>query len=564
MKKLSNLSSRYLNWWLNDFPPLHGSLRFLVYTGLFYLAFSGHIDKAPLDGINRYTVNDPKLFVSYGLIKFLDIQYIAPEYMRIVMVVTTIAWFFAAIGLMTRFSMIVTALGVFFLHGMFLGSNALNHNWFLPMYAFIALSFSRTNDRWSVDYYLRKLWKKKNGVVSPKNVTIVDTGFARKLFLVFTAGFYFASGVTKVVTPDLAWHDGHTVHYFAQLRDSHPLLLTHLFANNLWLCHISSGISLILEVGAIATLLLRQARYIIVPGLVLMHLAIAYTLGPAYWTNIICLMLLINWGATIRTLKAWIGRALPKVQFEPFLPRCNQPAYPKQKISKLYQYPGAVPGVVGGTFLILLMLTVAGGQIFWWPLTNVYMYSSYFSTSLDIRANYPRIDYYKPETAQTIARNFLDSNPNIEATEYFAFLIALRLSGENEEPMYLYNRLGVRSWKQWVLTVARPVLIKDLAAKPLGNIEFDSQHQEYPAQQFLLDYASILPKYIPKEIWQKYQRVELVYPLIAQSASSQLKAEKTLPAEVWQKYQALELVNMPNLRLVPIASVLLKDINHGV
>ncbi len=57
--------------------------------------------------------------------------------------------------------MIVTLIGVFFLHGMFLGSNTFNHNWFLTMYAFIVLCFARTNDAWSVDYHLSKIRRRR-------------------------------------------------------------------------------------------------------------------------------------------------------------------------------------------------------------------------------------------------------------------------------------------------------------------------------------------------------------------------------------------------------------------
>lgn len=555
LKKFSYLSNSYINWWLNDLPPLHGVLRFIVYGVLLYLH--------PFYGLSRYVATDPELFVPYGLLHVLHIPYISPEYINILVKITQVAWLFAAIGLATRFSMIFTALGFAFVHGMFMGSNTLNHGWYLPMYALIALCFARTNDCWSLDYYLSKLWRKKGRVIPERNVTLADTGFARKLFLIITAGFYFASGAAKLLTSGSAWHDGHTLQYFSQIKLAKEMPLTPFLADNLWLCDISSSATLILELGVIAALFSSKARHIIILGLVLMHLGIYYTFKIPYFTNVVCLALLINWGGIVKTIEALINRFLKMFKLKLTLPRYQQSTYLKKPIDRLYQSANTLLGVVGGTILMFLMLTVAIWQIVWWPFTNVYMFSTYFSLPLDIRANYPRVDYYKPATAQNIAKELLDSNSHTrETAEYFFNRIALRLTGENKKPMYLYNDLGVYNWKQYVLTLVRPVLIEDFATKPLGHIEFDPAHPEYPAQKFLSDYVSVLKKYIPEEIKQKYQYVELVYPLM--DSSVQVSEAETALQYTQLEYpniQKLELVNLPELKFIPIASVSIKAIN---
>lgn len=168
---------------------MHGLLRFVFYGGLFLLARDYGL--SPFHGITWYEMTSPEMFRSYGLMALLGIPYLAPETLRLVIVATQVAWVLAAIGLFSRASAVATALGVTFLHGMFLGSNALNHNWFLPTYALIALCFTRTTDPWSVDYHLQKWW---TGRPPGPEGSPADTGLARKAVLLLAVGFYFAAG----------------------------------------------------------------------------------------------------------------------------------------------------------------------------------------------------------------------------------------------------------------------------------------------------------------------------------------------------------------------------------
>ena len=350
------------------------------------------------------------------------------------------------------------------------------------------------------------------------------------------------------------WHDGHTVQFFTQLLDNGKLPLTHLFATHLWLSDLSASVSLLVEVGAIAMVFSRRSRLILIPGLVMMHTGIKFSMGPDYSANVICLMLLVNWGALFRTVgssvKNWPRRI--KVGRSQLLSRKNQASL-QISDSAIHRKPSVLSAVVGGSVVGVLMVVIALQQIFWWPFTNVYMYSSYFSVPQDIRADYPRGDYYQADAVQAIAQSYLSTTTNIEATEYFSFRIALRLVGDNEDPLYLYDNLGVHDWKQWILTLARPALVADLAAKPAGRIEFDPTDSDYPAQQFLSDYAPVLQKYVPPETWQKYQRVEIVYPLM--QVATQVSTSPPLPDSVLSKYKRKELADLSNVRLVPIASV---------
>lgn len=549
--RLERVKNNYINWWLYSYPPLHGLLRFLVYFSLLLSAVL-QSNKSPMRGIWYYETTDPALFKTYGLMKLLQIPYIAPEYLRMMIMVVIVAWFCAAIGLFTRLASIITAVGVFFLHGMFFNSNAFNHNWFLPMYAFIALCFARSSDCWSVDYYLNKLKKQHRP-------TLADTGFARQLLLVLAVGFYFAAGVSKLDNAGLAWANGRVIQYFAENQGVFPL--GTLLANSLWLSAVSAVISLGLELGAIAALFSQKARLIIVLGWIAMHVGIRYTLGPRYIQNVIICLILIDWGAATAIVKRGLRTLRKKLVANKF---SNPLRFRRSRSASKQAYvKGTLPAVTFGTCIAILMGTIALRQIFWWPFTTVYMYSNYYSKIEDIRAKRPRLDYYQPAKVQQIAKEFYNTSPSIEATQYLAFRVCLRLVANNKQPLYLFDAtesysVGVPEWKQFILTIIRPVLIADFAAKPPNQIEFDPDRPQDPAQKFLTEYTPILRHHVAPEIWQQYDRVELVYPIV--ESDKKIGDRDPIPAAVWQHYRdGDEFVAIPEARFVAIASVSIMD-----
>jgi hypothetical protein len=486
-----DLRRRYLDWWLYDLPPMHGLLRFAVYAGLLLIARDYFV--SPVLGVHLYEQTAPELHRTYGLLNLLGISYIAPDALRVVIKVVQVAWVFAAIGLFSRVSAVVTAAGAAFLHGMFLSPNALNHNWFVAIYALIALCFTRTTDGWSVDYHLKKWW---TGSPPTPDGRLADTGLARKAFLVMVVGFYFSAGMSKLAMSGLAWADGHTIAYFAMERTGGMRSLAKVLADNLWLCQLLAIGTLTLELGAPAALFSRKARYALMLGWACMHIGIRYAMGPRYWENILCFALLIDWGAAARTVRERLG--LPVFAGE-------RPAVPGRR---------AVIGVSAASLLLPLMLTVATFRVFWWPLTNVYMYCSYFSHAHDLRSGRPTADFHEAASAQDIARGYRESRPPIEATEHFSFLAGLRLTAAGKEPLYLESEVPGVAWhKQWILTVVRPVMIEDLAVKPAGRIEFDPDRPDYPAQRLMLEYLPVFRRLADPELLQDYERLELTYPL---------------------------------------------------
>jgi len=487
---------RYLEWWLYDLPPMSGLLRFTFYAGLFLLALDSPL--SPLRMIAYYEATSPELFRSYGLIDLLGIPYIDPVIIRSIIFATAVAWVLAAIGFLSRWSATATAIGVTFLNGLFFGITPFNHSWILPTFALLALCFVRTNDRWSVDYHLRK-WRQ--GTPQEFKGSLAETGLARKAFLVTAVGFYFAAGMTKMFEAGPRWADGHTIEYFAAERQA-LVPLGKFLAGNLWLCALLAVGSLTVELGAPAALFSRKARYPLIAGWTSLHLGIWLTVGPRYFENILCFALLIDWGAARRGVRERVRlRRLLKI------PSPRPPDAPP------IAYRRAWRGVAAAGLLLPLVAAVALGQLFWWPLTHVYMYSPYFSNSHEIRANHPRGNYHNAAAAQRIAREFLETRAPNETTEYFAFLTQLRLVGEGSEPLYLSSAPGIPTRKQWILTVVMPVLIEDFAAKPPGLVEHDPDGPAFPAQRLLLDYLPVFREHADPGVVGQYERLELTYPL---------------------------------------------------
>ena len=479
---------------VSDLPPVSGRLRLVFYTGLLLLAFRD--EKSPIRGYADYSRVDPELFRVYGLMDWLGVPYLSPSTVLVIIAALILCWIAAAIGLFTRLSMIATALLFVFLHGLFLGSNAFNHNWFVPMYAVVAMAFASPSREWSVDGWLYC----GDGHVAETSAGAGRSGLARWAFLVLVVGFYFAAGVGKLQTSGFAWADGHTIGYFAGERGD-LTLFGDLVASQPMLSQMAAILALSFELGAVLALLSPTYRYVMLAGWTAMHLGINLVMGPDYWENVWCFILLVNWGTAGATLREVVDVERLGVSpdwFRSSTPVTNAPSR----------------WTVGLTSCLFpLVATVAFVPLFWWPLTNTYMYCSYFSREYGIRGDHALAVYRDPHQVQHLARSYLREPPPIEAMEYFAYRAALRVSRNDGSVEHIHAPPGTADRKQFLLTVARPVLVRDLASKPDGRLEFDPRSQRLPAQRFLEDYVQVFRRHTAVDEWLEGDRLELTYLL---------------------------------------------------
>lgn len=496
-----NVLQRVEQWWFAGLPPLSGPMRLMFYGGT--LAMALWKNKSPITSIRNYRATDPDYVRFHGIFDFIGVEYIPQELLLGAAGVLMITWFFAAIGLFTRISMMMTAILAAFLHGAFLGVNVFNHNWFVAVYALAALAIMRPDDRWSIDgWWRRRRSRSKDGdghATASRRATIADTGFGRQVLLVCVIGFYFGAGMTKLYVSGWQWMDGSTIAYFGE---EHNRPVGQFMASLPWLCRMLAIFTLILELGGIFAPFSRWWKRIWLFGLAMMHIGIWISVGPRYVENIMCFALLIDWGRMRRDLPVWMGRF-----FNGIIQSTN--ATSTLSLESLPAMRRRL-AVIGGTLVTGLMLSVGIGQIFWWPLTNVYMYCGYFSHEKAIRGNFPLADFEDPAKVQQIARHAIEQGWPREATEYLAFRVQLRFVGDGLEPRYKGEPLGLTGRKQWILSLVHPAVIADFAAKPPGRIAFDPQDRAYPAQRFLEASLPALRRHAPPW-YEDFNRVELVY-----------------------------------------------------
>ena len=327
--------------------------------------------------------------------------------------------------------------------------------------------------------------------------------------------FYFASGLSKLFNAGFAWADGATLHYFSQVYDQR---FTYLLSENPKFCAALSIGALFLEAGAVLAFVSPRWRLLFLVSWSLMHLGIRFTMGPWYISNIWCFILLVDWGATGRSVRQ--SRIVTMVQSivrssgfksapvadKPVPTPVEEPApvqEPELNISSRNR------GAVTGTSLLAVMTAVCVLQIEFWPLTNVDLYSAYFSE--DMLASYPRADYRNARRAQQIARETTEQGRLRLAQKFLAYHTTLQLVDAENRALPLPNGVGVSTQKQWMKSVLMPVIVEDLISKPDGDISWNPNSPDNPASLFLKRILPVIRRNVRG--WEQFDRVVLTYAL---------------------------------------------------
>ena len=250
-----------------------------------------------------------------------------------------------------------------------------------------------------------------------------------------------------------------------------------------------------------------------------MHIGIRFTMGPWYFSNVWCFILLVDWGAARRWARdSWVATRLRSVaQSSGFKPitelndKAQTSAAKPPETGEDQDLPVAAAGRAAGfgTAFLALMAAVSLFQIEWWPLTNVDLYSAYFSD--EILASYPRSYYRDASRAQEIARETSTKGRLRLAQNFLAYHVELKLIGKDEKVLLLPDGVGVVTQKQWVKSVLMPVVVADLNAKPDGDIAWNAEYPNNPATLFLKRILPVIRRNVPQ--WQEYDRVVLTYAL---------------------------------------------------
>ncbi|PRQ05156.1 HTTM domain-containing protein [Enhygromyxa salina] len=451
-----------VRWWMYTLPPVDGRLRFVVYALLFVLSWTH--EAGLLAGPDLVFRTPAFAYTPRGLAGLVLTGQPSADWVLPLRAVTAIAWVAAAIGLFSRPAAVITAIGAFTLHGVTAGVVGQNHGWYLPTFTLIALTCARTDDRFSVDFHIRRWRGLPERPAHAKDhdkdtFELGRTGFARVLVLVVAMGLLFMGGVAKLWGSGLEWLDGHTLRVYIEAEQTPPL--STFLKQHLWACAALSWATLSLELGALLALLSRGARHVIVAAAACFHVGVQLVMVPAYAQYLVCYALLIDWGA----IAAWASA------------RLGRPRAPTRPVAMTPSSPVARVSTAGGMLLVASLALVTLLRIEWWPVTHVPMYSTYLSKQRvgEIR----KADLFDIDKAAVIARDCLASRP-------CAWALPIRVARHIRVRVLTYGsseELGAdvpsSQWKYLVSGVA----MRQLSAS--ANAGVDAQAPGGPVEEFL-------------------------------------------------------------------------------
>jgi hypothetical protein len=468
-------------------PPIGGALRFVFYAGLLVLCV---VDRpTPLHAAPLIGRTERVLYTPVGLFRVLGIRWVAPGVLRAVTVLTVLAWIGAAVGLLQPLTGVLTFLGFAFLHGVNAGALGSNHSTHSALYALFCLSFSVSHDAWSLDRYLasRTGWPM---LVAPGSV--LETGFAPRLMLVFLVYCMFAGGVSKLRNGGIRWLDGRALRFYvaeSTMCARWPAFARFL-ARSPRLCRGLAWFTLVVELGAVAALWDSPLRLVLVLGWSALHVGILLVMMPAYWVQMWCYTLILDWRQLLAAVAPGGAGAASTG------PACCA------------DLPGArLLSAVGWLFCLGLVVYL-WRQKEHWPLTTVPMYSNGAPPDED---GPPAREELKAR-AERARRGDAGAwkRPWVAAEAWQDIRI---VPAEDRAPVPLIEAVDRQRdmkfvrWSQFA-KVVREVAIADLAAKPEGRIEFHASGAEFPASRFLRDLVPVVRNGLPD--WRQYRRLELV------------------------------------------------------
>jgi hypothetical protein len=158
----------------------------------------------------------------------------------------------------------------------------------------------------SLDAVLRRLLGRRANDDHTRRERPRTSRFARwpfELLLIELAFYYFAAGLTKVVTSGPAWADGSTLQYHLVERGM-PLGL--VIAPHLWLCALLSAGALAFEMLFPVAIFVRRLRPWLLAAGVAFHVGNHFLLNLIFWPVIAVYPLVVPWSV----LRRGVGRLL--------------------------------------------------------------------------------------------------------------------------------------------------------------------------------------------------------------------------------------------------------------
>ncbi|NKY31214.1 hypothetical protein [Nocardia gamkensis] len=464
------------SWWITTLPPIPGAVRAVFYGGLLVLCLIDH--PSPLDAPKLVARTAPEFYTPVAVLRILGLEHVRPPVLTIVRWATIVCWVAAAAGFGQPVAGLLTFVGFAFLHAVNAGALGANHSTHAALFALLSLSFCVSHDTLSLDTYLadRFGWSLLLGQDS-----VLASGFAALLLMVFVAYIMFAGGVAKLRYGGRAWLSGRSLRFYItqSLAFARAPRIAGAVAGSAALCRILAWLTVAIELAAPLILLLPGQRNIFVLAWICLHIGILLVMMPAYWVQMWCYMLLMSWAA------------LPGVLL-------HSDSY--------VAAPGLGAHVLAavGTAICVVLLIALLRQSEQWPFTSVPMYSNGLVPE---QFDLPRPEQLT-ERARLAARGELCSwhRPWVPAESLDDIEIVPADSGP---AISLFDAVSAHDtpfvrWSQFA-KVVREVAIDDLSAKPPDRPDDDAPG--YPGNRFLTGVLPFVRQSLPD--WQRYSHLQL-------------------------------------------------------
>jgi hypothetical protein len=406
---------------------------------------------------------------------------------------TVVVWLAATVGLLQPLTAILTFLGFAFLHGVNAGALGSNHSTHAALYTLFCLNFSVSNDACSLDHYLTS---HAHWPLLLRAGSVLESGFAPKLMLVFLVYCMFAGGVAKLRNGGLKWLNGDALRFY--IKESSNYARWPSFARVLIerpvLCCCLAWFSVVVELCSILVLWKSVFCLPLVLAWTCHHVGILLVMMPAYWVQMWCYTLVLDWRSIIAVA---LGREPPSV------------------VNSLTS-ASPVGGQFGVTVLIAIGYLVCLGlglvllqHSEFWPFTSLPMYSNAVPPDSEPRPTREELQIRARRAWNGDLAAWKRAWVSSEVWEDIWIVPA----GDNRRPMSLFDLLDKQPdtkfvrWSQFA-KVVRTVAIADLVAKAGDSVDLSAVDAEYPATRFLRKVVAVVKHGLPD--WQQYQRLELV------------------------------------------------------
>lgn len=293
---------RWAGFWFEPAPAAAlGVVRLLFFGAL--AAFFARRDFSEL------AEAPPEFWFPIPLFRLLDLPLLGRSELNLLQVAWKVALVFACLGLLTRASTLVAFLIGAYLLGLPHNLGKTDHNDAILVLVLATMALARCGDAWSLDRWLAGQ-RGRGGVPAPSG----EYTWPIRLVWLLMALIFFGAGLAKLRHSGLEWIFSDNLatllvkrQYGAGSDDVGRELAVQI-ARIEWLCQLAAAGVIAIELGYPLSLISRRARWIFVPGMLLMQVTIRELLGIKFDQMLICYLFWVPWHPVFGQLAAWLGR----------------------------------------------------------------------------------------------------------------------------------------------------------------------------------------------------------------------------------------------------------------